>query len=97
MKIRPLASLGVFFIFFGMATTGILRFLDNTPLIATLHMTFAFTMFMIIFVHISNNWRQLLGYLKKDKKELSVALAFFFAVVLVGCCIHFFSIGSEVV
>lgn len=97
MKIRPLVTMSVFFVFFGMATTGILRFLDEAPLIATLHMTFAFTMFSIIFFHISNNWLQLLNYLKNDKKELLVALLFVTAVCLLGLSIHYFSIGSEIV
>ena len=80
-----------------MSTTGILRFLDESPLIATLHMTFAFTMFSIIFFHISNNSQQLLNYIKNDRKELLLALLFLAAICLLGFSIHFFPIGAEVV
>lgn len=94
---RALTTLCVFFVFCGMATTGILRFLDEAPLIATLHMTFAFTMFSIVFFHISNNSKQLFNYLKNDKKELMIALLFVSFIGLLGLVIHFFPVGSEVV
>ena len=97
VKTRALTTMTVFFTFLGVAITGTLRFLDDTPLIATLHMTFAFTFVAIIFFHVSNNWHQLCGYLKKDKRELVVALLFLVIIGLLGYGIHYFSIGSEVV
>lgn len=97
LNTRALTTMCVFFVFTALATSGILRFLDDSPLIATLHMTFAFTMLAIIFLHISNNWLQLVRYLKQDRLELSIALLFLAAIGAVGYLVHHFSIGSEVV
>jgi hypothetical protein len=86
----------VFFVFFATAASGIFRYLDETPIVATFHMTFAFSMLMIIFFHLSNNWKQLMKYLANDKKELGAAIGVLLAISATAYLIHNFSLGEVV-
>jgi hypothetical protein len=97
LNFRSFITLSVFFVFLGAFTTGILRFLDNTPIIATYHMTFSFTLVLAIYFHIANNWEKLFAYLKGQKKELLLASLFFTLLLMLAYIFHTFSIGSTVI
>ena len=99
MNLRALSTLTIFFCIIGLFTSGILRFLDETPLTATIHMTFGFTTFLIVYFHLIFNWKALLRYLRFEIHSKEILLAAFIVLSLVGSGVLFskLSLFSQVV
>lgn len=97
MNSRSFVSMSVFLILMGTALTGIVRFLDETPVVATFHMTFAFTLIGVVYFHIYNNWNKLWKYICTNRNELFMAVGLFLIICLVAFSLHYFSIASEVI
>ena len=89
--------LTAFFIFLGTFTTGVLRFLDDSPIVATYHMTFSFSLALAISFHITNKWESVLAFLKGQKLELFLASLVFTLLLVLGYFFHAYSIGSTVI
>ena len=97
MKVRSFVSMTTLLIFMSVALTGIVRFLDESPVVATFHMTFAFSFLAMIYFHIYNNWSKLWSYIKDDKKEFFYAVSVLILIAIMAYIFHHFSFTSQVI
>ncbi len=97
MNFKSLISLSLLFNFTALFISGILRFLDNSPIIATMHMSFAFALCIILYFHIFNNWNSITTYIKNEKKELALAILTVLIIFFIGLFIHYSHLGTTVI